>query len=400
MKIKNNKKKIFLLAIMILMLGCGKADSSEMESPCRKFNFEYTIESLGSIGGGKYYYAVRGINSDGQVIGTFRDTESYKFNNHGGITSVNSKYPDHAFVWNKDSGIVKFDQYGQKSVPLDINDNGFVVGRIAHNGKEVPFVWEKEMGIIYLESIPEGQGIGHDMYRGSAYAINNLNQVVGCIETNEEIHEHFKDLKIDYRSRGRMKYIFIWDKENGLRIINPEELSNACALDINDQGNIAGYFDEISGDTRYRHSFFLDKKNGIQNIGIINEKTFSAELNNIFINNNNEVVIPMLREKYPDNLKMCRWNQTEGLKLIDTEIWSSPLKLNEKNQILSICESGMCVFDFKSNMSYIARDTILPKEYGTSLQRAITNEGYFVGLKNNATEKCSIFLLKPECEKN
>jgi probable HAF family extracellular repeat protein len=116
------------------------------------------LGTLSGSGGTAFYYYGNGINSAGQVSGTYYDDSGW----------------DRPFLWTPGSGMQALPTLGGVSGSANgINDSGQVVGyaRNASN-RERPFLWTATGGIQDLGVLP-----GYNS--GSAYAINASGQIAG-----------------------------------------------------------------------------------------------------------------------------------------------------------------------------------------------------------------------------
>lgn len=171
-----------------------------------------------NIGGG-YYGTANAINDNDQVVGQILESGT----SEGGGKSK-------AFIWENE----KITKIGKSpGVANDINNKKQVVGFMwigQYEGYPVhSFIWEKgktkDLGTL-----------GGDDNGGAttANAINNVGQVVGCSI-----------------AKDGFQHPFLW--ENG-KIKDLGNLYNegGCAVDINDSGQIVGYFYKKDENPKYR----------------------------------------------------------------------------------------------------------------------------------------------------
>jgi probable HAF family extracellular repeat protein len=160
---------------------------------------ETGITELGTLGGNSS--RAEAVNNKAQVVG-WADTPNGQ---------------RHAFIWDKINGMQDLGTLGgNSSVAMDINDKGQVVGSSSlANGRTRAFLWEQSAGMTNIGTL--GGPTSH------ANAINNSGQVVGTSAKKG-------------RDRG-----FIWESSKGITELNLPGRQN-YALEINDQGQIIGYF--------------------------------------------------------------------------------------------------------------------------------------------------------------
>lgn len=171
-----------------------------------------------NIGGG-YYGTANAINDNDQVVGQILESATSE---ESGISK--------AFIW-ENGKITKIGK--SPGVANDINNKKQVVGFMwvgHYEGYPVrSFIWEK--------GIAKDLGtLGGDDNGGAttANAINNVGQVVGCSIAKDGFQHPF------LWENGKMKDLGNLYNEGG------------CAVDINDSGQIVGYFYKKDENSKYR----------------------------------------------------------------------------------------------------------------------------------------------------
>ncbi len=155
-----------------------------------------SVRDLGTLGGADGV-AVR-INSLNQVIGS----------------STTTTGDWHAFIWTERNGIHDLGTLGGSwSVARAINEMGHVVGTSADaGGRARAFLWRPESGMV-------------DLGAGDAVALNEFGHVVG------------------YASEAGVVRAFLWTPADGRIAL----ATDARALDVNNNGYVAGAVDIIGG---------------------------------------------------------------------------------------------------------------------------------------------------------
>jgi probable HAF family extracellular repeat protein len=175
---------------------------------------QFGMIGLGDLPGSFFDSWATGINNRGQVTG-----HSYSSDPTGQM-----KHVEQAFLWDAETGMVGLGDLpgGQFiSIPFDINDSTQIVGwSCSYFGCE-PFLWDPVEGWKGLGDLVPGPNSA-----GTAYAINNLSQVVGgCAST-----------------KGYLTEAFLWDPVNGMIGLGvfPGYESWTRANDLNDRGQVVG----------------------------------------------------------------------------------------------------------------------------------------------------------------
>ncbi len=213
-----NSERSMTIAKGINNKGVVVGDSEKNNrSPGTPFLFKNGI--IKNIGGG-YYGTANAINDNDQVVGQLLEP------NNVGIFSGMVR----PFLWEND----KITKIGKSpGISLDINNKKQIVGFMwigQYEGYPVhSFIWEKgvtkDLGTL---------GGDDDGGATTANAINNVGQVVGCSI-----------------AKDGFQHPFLW--ENG-KMKNLGNLYNegGCAVDINDSGQIVGYFYKKDKNPKYR----------------------------------------------------------------------------------------------------------------------------------------------------
>jgi probable HAF family extracellular repeat protein len=172
------------------------------------------VKYIGTLGG--TYSVANGENQLGHIVGRSRDVQA----------------DDRAFLWRASDGFHNLGTLGGLSEAFGVNNSDQVVGDCDPpnvNGSRA-FLWDPVNGMQNLGTI----GIGSS----TAYAINNIGQVVGT-------------------SFGKA---FIWDSVHGMVDLNTLISANSVmslvqANGINDAGQIVGYgYTSVGG---FQHAFLL-----------------------------------------------------------------------------------------------------------------------------------------------
>lgn len=153
-----------------------------------------------------------GINDSGQVVGVAPASGSGRY----------------AVLW--ESGLRTYlPTFGREAEAFDINENGLIVGMAVINiyGPNWPVLWSGEdheiLNLGDFGTNPDAEDRG-----GRAYAINNLNQVVGCARGN-------------FDEFGRGYHAFLWQDNVMTDLGELSAQTSSVALDINNAGQIVGY---------------------------------------------------------------------------------------------------------------------------------------------------------------
>ncbi len=192
-------------------------------------NARYRIVDLGE-------FEVDAINNNGEIAGT----------------GLNEKGRFESFIYHSDTGIKQMIAIGADySFSESINDQGEVVGYIVDYTSQIPlfeqsFLYKKESGMEILD-LP-------DEYTNSiAKAINDKGQITGQIwrvrEGTYPLHS------------------FIYDKDNGFKIIEVPGGGGSTAEDINSNGIVVGSFGGAS---------IYDENSGFKALGTLGGATSRA----------------------------------------------------------------------------------------------------------------------------
>jgi probable HAF family extracellular repeat protein len=285
----------------------------------------YKVTNIsGDLPIGSSPYELVGINNSGQVVGCYNDEEGIQIN----------------FLWDRKSGI----QTIHEGLSFGLSDNGYVIGdfgvwkngsivnigtlggqntnvsAISSGGKIVgtsqvstgewhTFLWDEVDGMRDLGVI-----------NGSIIAINDNDEMAGEFRsTNYEMHSFFwneisgmidigtlggscyaEDLNIHGQmtgsSGGNLVRPYLWEDLNNNGISDSGERISLGTLGnpgcygqgINDNGQVVGYSDVMSGTT---HGFIWDELNGMIDLNdcLVGEDGWEFH-HAIEINNNGEII--------------------------------------------------------------------------------------------------------------
>jgi len=192
---------------------------------------------LGSLGGS--YGTALDVNSAGQVVGVSTDSND------------NAR----PFLWSSDTGIVDLGTFDGRtdSGAIAINDAGqIVVNAGTNNNDSRAFLRNSSTDIIDIGTIFGGTS--------SAYAMNNLGQVVGTSDDRP----------------------FLWSSNTGMIDLG----GFGTATGINDLGQVVG---SISGDSFY--PFLWDSSTGLVDLNTLIDPNSGWRLGGVSdINNNGQIV--------------------------------------------------------------------------------------------------------------
>ncbi len=148
---------------------------------------------------------------------------------------------------------------------------------------------------------------------GCARAINNEGHVVGCT----------------YRVvPGARAAAFVWSAKKGRRSIPDLEGKESRAYDINDKGQVVGYFSELDSKAPDR-AFIWDEETGITELG-----TLGSDSQAHAVNNKGQVVGA---SRIPDGQwRPFIWDKTNGMRDLGTlgGKLSLAVDINEKEQVV------------------------------------------------------------------
>jgi hypothetical protein len=126
----------------------------------------------------------------------------------------------HLFLWDRKIGMRDLGPVLEKS--CDINNAGWVVGSMAGpNGMPQAFLRDPNGAVEFLGDLGGGSS--------EAQAINNYVQVVG------------RSLEVNVREQRSIWRVFIWDRTNGMRALEPQGRRTSGAIGISDTGQVLGY---------------------------------------------------------------------------------------------------------------------------------------------------------------
>jgi probable HAF family extracellular repeat protein len=208
------------------------------------FAYDYQVTVIQPPAG---YTASRamGINNLGEVVGRF-------YNIDGSGDAVDR----HAFVWDKTNGASLLSTLAGETSAWAINDNGFVAG-YSYNaaGKQRAALWDLENGTVDDLGTFRNSTTGVYGESGTAYGINNLDQVVGSAD-------------IPNNANSFTPFHTFIDDTNGIMDLgtfttNQPDWQNgySIAYDINNKSEIVG----IAHDDSWAFlPFIYDETNGMQ----------------------------------------------------------------------------------------------------------------------------------------
>jgi len=209
----------------------------------------YEITDLGTVGGKNSH--PEAMNDKGQVVGVSDYITEFAH--------------DHAFFWDRKSGMVDLGTFGgTESRAFAINNNGQVVGwSETSSGDMHAFLWDNVSGMIDLGTLGGSESL--------ASAINNAGQVVGVSDT-----------------AGGERHAFIWNSTNGMTDLGPVGRPGSPA--INDAGQVVGSLKDVNG--TLLHVFLWDSGTGkMTDLGTLSDDWIEG----FVINDSGQVIIGWTR---------------------------------------------------------------------------------------------------------
>lgn len=230
----------------------------------------YSMTILGTLGG--RYSQAWGINDHGQVVG-YSDLNA-------------SRYPIHAFLWTRGSGMQDLGTLGGGvSWAFGINENGQVVGGsgTAPYGAEHAFLWTRGVGMQDLGGgsardindrgeITGGTVGGHAALWTSGAGMQDLGTLGGLGSNARAINNHGQVV-------GSSNYIpndssdghaYLWTRGAGMQDLGTLGGRNSEANDINEHGQAVGGADIATDhDVLIPHAFLWTSGAGMQDLGTL-----------------------------------------------------------------------------------------------------------------------------------
>jgi probable HAF family extracellular repeat protein len=308
--------------------------------------------------------------------------------------------------------IIDLGRFGDSdSGPLDINNNGQVVGRTFAGGNA--FLWSMSTGM---------QDLG---VRGSANSINNVGQVAGDLITASGTHAFFWSTSTGVQDLGTLGgnssgayaindngqvvgpsqysippyfHAFLWSATTGMKDLTPLDPLGNDPSDINNQGQIVGGAGKASPIGEVFKAYLWSESSGFQ--------YFEEPIHFTAINDLGQAIGWMAAA---DNLRHAfLWSTNAGFVDLGTlsGSWTVPRDINNKLQIVGEAEDKTLLvqsraFLWSTSTGMIDLNSLIPTNSGWSLNyaRSINDSGYIVGFgtykDDPAHEVLHGFLLTP-----
>jgi probable HAF family extracellular repeat protein len=286
---------------------------------------QYRVMDLGTLGGqGSHAWA---INDVGQVVGEAQTSSGQwhafiwdatngmqdigalgtdnsmacDINNSGTVVGRYTNFPEKAFIWDKTNGMRPLQDDNYRSEAWSINDKGKIGGFSGATGNSlVASYWDADGSLHHLAT-------GYSFVRG----INNLGQMGGGSGSQIAFWENDNTMQlvgtgqahgindlgwlVGSTDPSNPPHGFVWDKNNGLRIISPNLQSNNNA--VNNLGQVVGEeYDGPEGGWAYGwYAFLWEEEKGLTRLDNLIEYATTPymnwRLNNVFdINNSGQIV--------------------------------------------------------------------------------------------------------------
>ena len=263
------RNRILLIWIALIVLGIFLTAILLRSKPERL----YKIRFLPALGG------------SGSVV-------PHSINDHGHVVGVAEVSPDqwHMFIWDQDGGARDLGPYVGMHHDRDyvlINNVGQIAGTtVDPNGDPSVFLLDPN-GVRHILRAPNRERI-------HIQALNERGQIVGYHDPE----------------RGP-RMAFIWDKRTGMRDLGPPKTIESLACDLNDSGEVVGFFSAMRSNQWY--AFKWDPNAGIQNLGITRSgMTHTCHTNNqggvvgVFGADDDATVSMWTREGWTQNVTFIR----------------------------------------------------------------------------------------------
>lgn len=315
---------------------------------------EYEIIDLGTLGGSSSYPL--DINDDGQVVGNSQPSR---------------KGMGHSFLWDEVNGMVNLtDLLGETpewddiKIAIAINNNGQIVGRLPYemtNPREIIrrfFLWDSESGFVELTAFANAPLL---INGDSIRAINDNMQIVGTILTPSLSNAN---------NFTRSCHALLWDSVNGAIDLGTLGGNHSFANNINESGIVVGASE--TGNLNETHAFVWDSDNGMINLGTLNGNKSSAWA----INNLDKVVgASVLNERDENNREINHafiWTQTDGMVDIHDSNYLSSIALgaNDADQVVGVISNNISIDHLHGSFGF-PESFLLPPLRGVPRMRRI-----------------------------
>ncbi len=259
------------------------------------------------------------------------------------------------FVWTADTGLIDLGALNPSrpfTLPSAVSERGHVSGASRDAaGVLRPILWTPTEGMIDLGA-PEW---------GEARALNEHDQVVGYSGSQA----------------------FLWDREEGFRLVGPEDSALSIATAVNHRGHVVGYAD--FGED-FPEAFVWTPATGTLRLGTLGPEypiSFALSIDDQGQVTGRSVSAP--REGLPERARLFRWTPAGGMQDLGPAGAADELAINALGQIVAAFGDGSAATERSlavlwTEQGPIPVDLDQGLEGGSQSQvAAINNKGLLVG---------------------